>query len=88
MRKSIFRKGLVVAVIVLFFGASVTQGIAGNRNNFEKTELNENETKDMKNNDYNDLVKQSFKSGVISNNGWLDQDKLLPSDGGPCQGPA
>ena len=37
MQNKLFRKGFVLAIIVLFFGASVTQGIAGNRNNFEKT---------------------------------------------------
>ena len=43
--------------------------------------IGENETIDMKNDDYNTLIEQAIESGVISNNDWLEEDKLLASDG-------
>ena len=43
--------------------------------------IDENEIYNMKNDDYNNLIKQVIKSGVISNDDWLQQDKLLTSDG-------
>ena len=42
---------------------------------------NENEPLNLKKDDYNNLIKQVIESGVISNNDWLEQDKLLASDG-------
>ena len=43
--------------------------------------IDENEIYNMKNDDYNNLIKQGIESGVTSNNDWLEQDKLLASDG-------
>jgi len=83
MQKGMFKKGLVLAIIVCFVGASIVPCIAGYDKDVGKIEYikDENETIDMKNDDYNNLIKQVIKSGVISNNAWLEQDKLLASDG-------
>jgi len=43
--------------------------------------IDENESLNMKTDGYNNLIKQAIESGVISNNDWLEQDKLLASDG-------
>ncbi len=43
--------------------------------------IDENETLNMKNYDYNNLIKQSIENGIISTDDWLEQAKLLASDG-------
>ena len=43
--------------------------------------MDENETLKVKNDDYDNLIEQVIESGVISNNDWLEEDKLLASDG-------
>jgi len=43
--------------------------------------IDENESLNMKNDDYNNLIKQVIENGVISTDDWLEQDKLLASDG-------
>jgi len=43
--------------------------------------IDEDETLNMKNDDYNNLIEQVIENGVISNNDWFEQDKLLASDG-------
>ena len=83
MQKSLVRKGLVVGIIVLFVGASVIPSISGYDKNIENTDyvIDKNETLNMKNDDYNNLIRQVIESGVISTDDWLEQDKLLASDG-------
>ena len=75
-KKVVFRKGLVIGIILLFIGASVVPCISGYDKDIEKTDYILNET-----DDYNNLIKQAIEQGVISNNNWLEQDKLLASDG-------
>jgi len=43
--------------------------------------IDENEIYNMKNDDYNNLMKQVIESGAISNNDWIEQEKLISSDG-------
>jgi len=43
--------------------------------------IDENESINMKNDDYNNLMKQVIENGVISTDDWSEQDKLLASDG-------
>jgi len=83
MQDNMFRKGLVVGIIVLFIGASIVPSIASNNKDAKKIDyiLNENETLNMKNDDCNNQIKQLSESGVISNNGWPEVDKLLASEG-------
>jgi len=82
MTTGLYKKGMVLGIIVLFFGASIVPSIAGYDKDLEKNDyiLSENETLNMKNDEHNNLIKQVIKSGVISNDDWLEQDKLLASD--------
>jgi len=83
MQKNWFRKGLVIGIIVLFVGVSISSSIAGYDKDIEKIDyiINKTETLNMESDDYNNLIKQAIESGVISKNNWLEQDKLLASDG-------
>ena len=81
MRKDILSKTLVMGVIVLFVGVSVCPSISGYDEDFERKDYQLNENLIFKNEDYNNLIKQSMKSGVISNNNWFEFDKLLAPDG-------
>ena len=69
---SLIKKGLVVGIILLFVGSSGVSSII---------DYDKDETLNTKNNDYNNLIKQAIASGIISNDGWTEQDKLLSSDG-------
>ena len=69
----VFKKGLVIGIIILFIGASVVPCITG----YDK----DVETIENKTDDYNNLMSQVIESGVISRDDWNEQDKLLPSDG-------
>ena len=71
MIKNMWKKGLVLGIILLFVGSSVAPIIGGSNKEFEKTYCRQNETLDMKKNDYNNLIKQTIQSGVISNNDWF-----------------
>ena len=68
MKKKII--GIFVFMLLIAVSISSVNGTIG-----------ENETLNMKNDERNNLVKQVIKSGVISNDDWLEQDKLLASDG-------
>jgi hypothetical protein len=83
MTTGLYKKGLVLGIICLFFGASIVPSIAGYDKDVEKNDymLSENEALNMKNDERNNLIKQVIESGVISNDDWLQQDKLLYSDG-------
>ncbi len=85
MQKNMIKKGLIVVISILFFGASIVQSIAGFDKDVDKIDymLNENETLNMENDDYDDLMKQVIENGVMSNDDWFEQDKLLASDGAP-----
>jgi len=85
MKKDISKKGLVLGIIVLFLGASVVPSITGHDEDVEKIDymLNENDTLNMKKDDYDILIKQVIENGVISSDDWFEQDKLLASDGAP-----
>jgi len=61
-----------IFVCMLLIAVSVSS-VTGN--------IDENEIYNMKNDDYNNLIKQAFENGVISTDDWLEQDKLLASDG-------
>jgi hypothetical protein len=64
------KKIVGIMICILFFGASILPVISG----YEK------EINDYENDDYNSLIKQNIKSGVISYD-WLEEAKLLASDG-------
>jgi len=83
MTTGLYKKGLVLGIICLFFGASIVPSIACYDKDVEKIDiiLSENETFNMKNDERNNLIKQVIESGAISNDDWLEQDKLLASDG-------
>jgi len=66
------RKIIGILVCMLLIAVSVSS-VAGT--------IDENESLNMKDDDYNNLIKQVIEHGVISNNDWLEQDKLLASDG-------
>jgi hypothetical protein len=70
--KEMKTKILVILVMTLLIAVSISS-VTGT--------IDENETLNMKNDDYNNLIKQVIKSGIISKNDWLEQDKLLASDG-------
>jgi predicted amidohydrolase len=57
-----------ILVSILFFGASVIPSIAGYNSEVDKKDIN-------------NLFKQHIQKGVITNNGWIEQDKLLALDG-------
>jgi|GEM_PF-2423013 len=82
-KNRLLKKGLVLGIIVLFVGASVVPSIAGYDKDVENTDyiIDENETINMKNDDYSNLMKQVIENGVISKNDWTEQNKLLASDG-------
>ena len=65
------KKLIGICVCILFFGASVCPSIAGYEKVIDKKEIN----------DYNNLIKYAIESGVLSNNVWIEQYKLLASDG-------
>jgi len=83
MNNNMWEKGLVLGIIMLFVGASIIPSITGYDKDVENTDymINENEILNMKNDDYNNLMRQAFEIGVISRDDWLEQDKLLASDG-------
>jgi len=62
--------GIFVCTLLIVVSVSSVTGI-----------IDENDTVNMKNDERNNLIKQVIKSGVISNGDWLEQDKLLASDG-------
>jgi len=68
MKKKIL--SFLVCIVLIAVSVSSVAGI-----------LDENETIDMKNDDYFNLMKQVIEKGIISNDDWLEQDKLLASDG-------
>jgi len=65
------KKLIGILVCILFFGASVCPSIAGYEKVIVKKEIY----------DYNNPIKYALESGLLSNNSWLEQDKLLASDG-------
>ena len=82
-RISLDKKVLTIAIIVLFVGSSSVSSITDYDKDVENTDyiIDKDETLNIKNNDYNNLIKQVIESGIISNDGWTEQDKLLASDG-------
>jgi len=66
------KKLIGILVCILFFGATVCLSIAGYEKVIDKKEIN----------DYNNPIKYAIECGVLSNYSWLEQDKLLASDGG------
>jgi hypothetical protein len=82
------KKIIAILVCILFFGASVCPSITGYDKHVEKIDYiqDEHETLNLKNDNYNNLIKQAIKSGIISSNNWSEQDKLLPSDGAANEG--
>jgi hypothetical protein len=83
MTTGLYKKGMVLGIIVLFVGASIVPSIAGYNKDVEKIDiiLSKNETLNMKNDERNNLIKQVIEGGVILKGNWLEQDKLLASDG-------
>jgi len=67
------KKNMISIFVCMLLIAVSISSVTGN--------IDENETLNMKNDDYNNLMKQAFENGIISNNDWLEQDKLLASDG-------
>ncbi len=82
-KKFMHRKIIVILVCILFFGITVCPSIVCYSKDVKKVEylLNENERFNLKNDNYDNLMNEVIESGFISNKGWLEQDKLLPSDG-------
>jgi len=83
MKEDFFRKGMVIAIIVCFIGASVVPSISGLNKDVEITDciLNDNEKMNIKNDNNHNLMKQVIENSIVSNNVWLEQSKLLASDG-------
>ena len=71
MKNSSYCKIFAVGIIVLFVGISVCPSIAGYEKVIDTKEIN----------DYNNLIEYAIESGILSNIGWIEQDKLLASDG-------
>jgi len=65
------KKLICILVCILFFGATVCPSITGYEKVIVKKEIN----------DYNNPIKYTLESGVLSNNSWLEQDKLIATDG-------
>jgi hypothetical protein len=65
------KKLIGILVCILFFGATVCPSIIGYEKVIVKKEIN----------DYNNPIKYALESGVLSNNSWFEQDKLIATDG-------
>jgi predicted amidohydrolase len=65
------KKLLCILIFILFIGASILPSITSCSGGIDKKEIM----------DYKILIKQFIKSGVVSNDDWLEQAKLLASDG-------
>jgi len=68
MKKKVI--GVLICMLLIAVSISSVTGI-----------IDENEIYNMKTDDYDTLIKQAIENGVISNNDWWEQDKLLASDG-------
>ncbi len=77
MQKKLYCKTFAVGIIVLFIGVGIHPVFAVNLN--KEYIQDENHTKDMKYDNYNNLIKQITKSKVISDNIIQGQDKPFVS---------
>jgi hypothetical protein len=66
------KKIVGILICILLFGASVIPVIAWNDEYVDMNKITD---------DYNHLIKQAVESGLSSRDNWIEQDKLLASDG-------
>ena len=74
------KKIVGILVCLLFFGVCFCPSITGYDKDVEKTNYIKNETLNVKNEDYNNVIQQIIENGVISNNNWSEQDKITALD--------